>query len=83
MVKILELFIRVVRNPWAGMFMGLVVAFAGLTEAWETLEADWESSSMGASHGVVLTGFVIAARHLVDGIEGFLQVHEAVHPGET
>ncbi len=83
MIRFLEAAVRFVRNPWVGMFMGLLVMYAGLAEAWETLEADWADANAGASHGVALTGLVIAARQLVDGIEGMLQVHEAVHPGEA
>ena len=68
---------KILKSPWAHLFIGIVVFISGLSEAWETLGEDMRSFRLGGHHGVGLLGLFTALKAIAEVIEGMEKIEES------
>jgi hypothetical protein len=78
-MKTKEIILRVAKNKFLHIFLGLMTVYAGFSEVWETLADDFRSANIRGGHGVLFVGvlhllrsfseFVEAADYLKEGVD--------------
>jgi hypothetical protein len=68
---------RVVNNPFANIFVALILLVTSLMEAWETLSDDISGMNFGAHHGIMLFAVFQILKTLPDLMDALHFIHKA------
>ena len=77
MAKYLPVLRRIVTNPFANIFVGLVLLITSLMEAWETLFDDIGEMNLGAHHGIMIFAVFQILKALPDLMDALHFIHKA------
>jgi hypothetical protein len=72
-----EIILRVSKNKFLHIFLGLITVYAGISETWETLAEDFSSGNIRGGHGVIFIGVL----HLLHSISEFVEAADYLKEG--
>ena len=67
---------RIVNNPFANIFVALILLTTSLMEAWETLFDDVGEMNLGAHHGIMLFAIFQILKTLPDLMDALHFIHK-------
>jgi hypothetical protein len=76
-MKAKEIILKVAKNKFLHIFLGLVTVYAGFSETWGTLAEDFSSGNIRGGHGVIFVGVL----HLLRSISEFVEAADYLEEG--
>lgn len=72
----METLLRVVKHPIINIVMAIILVATSLAEGWETFLDDLVKFDAGVHHGVLLFGFVMLLRSIIEALEAVKRAHD-------
>ncbi|MBF0621677.1 MAG: hypothetical protein HQL54_07085 [Magnetococcales bacterium] len=73
---------RLAHNPYATLFVGIVVCLTGFIEVWETIVEDLAEGDVSGHHGVMVLGFWHMIRAIAEIIHSTEYLDGGMSAGE-